>query len=123
MTRDEIIAQLRDIHLPPTRDVDFGLVFAWWPLALFAVAGIVLLGLAAWRRNAWRRAARERLRRIKTYRDRGERWRALLRLALDISRARIGCTPLPEAAYRAPQTIDDGDVAALAEHVRRATRR
>jgi hypothetical protein len=47
----------------------------------------------------------------------------LLRLALDISRARIGCTPLPEAAYRAPQTIDDGDVAALAEHVRRATRR
>ena len=34
MTVDEVIVQLRDIHLPPEANEGLGLEFAIWPLAV-----------------------------------------------------------------------------------------
>jgi hypothetical protein len=123
MTRDEIIAQLRDVHLPPGADSEFGFAIAWWPLAAYTLICAVIFVVALWRRGAWRREARSRLREIEALGDTGRRWRRLLDLALAVTRARGYRDSLPEAAYRAPKTVADEDVAILSEHVRRTSRR
>ena len=123
MTRDELIAQLRDIHLPAAADSPTGLDFALWPIAMFMVIWAVMLGLRFWRRNAWRRDARAALRRIEANPDRTEPWVALIDLAVRIAHIRGQVTPLPEIAYRAPNRVDVADARALVEHIRAETSR
>ncbi len=118
MTRDELIAQLRDIHLPPAADTPAVLDFSLWPIVVFAVIWAAMLGLRYWRRNAWRRDARDALRSIEADPDRTEQWATLLDLAVKIAHVRGRMARLPEIAYRAPDQIDDADTRALIVHLR-----
>ena len=122
MTVDEVIAQLRDIHLPPEADEGLGFTFSIWPLAVFATVCFAVFLVAAWRRSQWRREARAELRRLQADPNPLHRWPALLALASEISRLRAYCHPLPEAAFRAPDAVTGEDVAALAAHVKREIR-
>ena len=122
MTVDEVIAQLRDIHLPPEADEGLGFTFAIWPLAVFATVCFAVFLVAAWRRSQWRGEARSELRRIQADSNPLHHWPALLVLASEISRLRAYRHPLPEVAFRSPDTVTAEDVAALAAHVKRAIR-
>ena len=122
MTVDEVIAQLRDIHLPPEADEGLGFTFSIWPLAVFATVCFAVFLVAAWRRSQWRREARAELRRIQADSNPLHRWPALLSLASEISRLRAYRHPLPEAAFRSPDAVPAEDVAVLAAHVKRAIR-
>ena len=121
MTRDELIAQLRDIHLPPTGDDPSVLGFAVWPIIVFAFILLVTLGYRAWRLSAWRRDARAALRRIEGNLGPTEQWPALLNLAVRIARIRGRTTPLPEIAYRVPDKVDQATIQTLAAHIRAET--
>jgi len=123
MTRDEIITQLRDVHPPPGIGFEFGFAIASWPLLTYALICAVMFVVALWRRGAWRREARSRLREIEALDNTDRRWRRLLDLALAVTRASGYRDPLPDAAYRAPETVADEDVSILSEHVRRTSRR
>ena len=118
MTGDELIAQLRDIHLPPVTDNSTILDFALWPIAVFMLIWAVVLGVRFWRRNAWRRDARAALRRIESNSNRAEQWAALLDLAVRIAHIRGQATPLPEFAYCHPDRVDDADTLVLVQHIR-----
>ena len=118
MTLDEVNAQLRDIHLPPAAHEGLGFTFAIWPLAVFAAICFAVLLVATWRRSQGRREARAELRRIRADSNPLHQWPALLALALEISRLCAYRHPLPEVAFRAPDTLTTADVAALAAHVK-----
>lgn len=122
MTVDEVIVQLRDIHLPPDANEGLGLEFAIWPLAVFGIICFAVFVLAVWRRNQWRREARAELRRIQANSNPLYLWPALLSLALESSRLSGRRHPLPELAFQAPDTVTDDDVAALIAHVKKAIR-
>jgi len=122
MTVDEVIVQLRDIHLPPDANEGLGLEFAIWPLAVFGIFCFAVFVLAVWRRNQWRREARAELRRIQANSNPLYLWPALLSLALESSRLSGRPHPLPELAFQAPDTVTDDDVAALIAHVKKAIR-
>ncbi len=123
MTREELIAQLRDIHFPPLVDHVPGLDFAIWPIALLAMIWIGIRAVRFWRRNAWRRDVRAALKRIESRIDRAEQWPALLDLAIKIAHVRGRATPLPAIAYRRPDQIGDADMRALVRHIRAETSR
>ena len=122
MTVDEVIAQLRDIHLPPDSNAGFVFEFAIWPLAVFVALCFAVFVLVVWRRNQWRREARAELRRIQANSNSIYLWPALLSLALESSRLSGHRYPLPELAFQAPGTVTDEDVAALIEHVKKSIR-
>ncbi len=118
VTREDLIAQLHGVHLPAAA-VDTGdLGIAQWPLWSFAAIALVFAGIRWWRQNAWRREARAALRQIERVTDLQARWRALLDLAIRIAHVRGREDPLPAFAYRAPDTVGDGDADALARHIR-----
>ena len=122
MTVDEVIVQLRDIHLPPDANEGLGLDFAIWPLAVFGTICFTVFVLVVWRRNQWRRETRAELRRIQANSNSLYLWPALLSLALETSRLSGHRYPLPELAFQAPDTVTDEDVAALVAHVKKAIR-
>lgn len=56
MTVDEILADLRDIHLPATEVTPLGASgFDFWPLAMALALLAVIMLLRRWRAGAWRR--------------------------------------------------------------------
>ena len=122
MTVDEVIVQLRDIHLPPEANEGLGLEFAIWPLAVFATICFAVFVSLVWRRNQWRREARVELRRIQSNSHSLYLWPALLSLALESSRLSGHRHPLPELAFQAPESVTEEDVAALVAHVKKAIR-
>ncbi len=118
MTREEILAQLRGVHLPPSA-VDSGeVVIALWPLWTFLAIVLLLAAVRWWRQNTWRREARAALGQIEALADPIARWDALLDLSIRIAHVRDRVEPLPALAYRAPETIADDDTRALAKHIR-----
>ena len=122
MTVDEVIVQLRDIHLPPDANEGLGLEFAIWPLAGFGAICFAMFVLVVWRRNQWRRETRAELRRIQAGSSSLCRWPALLSLALESSRLSGHRYPLPGSAFQDPDTVTDEDVAALVAHVKKVIR-
>ena len=122
MTVDEVIAQLRDIHLPPEAHEGLGFTFAIWPLAVFGTICFAVFVLVVWRRAQWRRDTRAELRRIQANSNSLYLWPALLSLALESSRLSGHRYPLPESAFQAPDTVTDEDVVALVAHVKKAIR-
>ena len=122
MTVDEVIVQLRDIHLPPDANEGLGLEFAIWPLAVFGTICFAVFVLVVWRRNQWRRDTRAELRRIQANSNSLYLWPALLSLALESLRLSGHRYPLPESAFQAPDTVTDEDVVALVAHVKKAIR-
>ena len=122
MTVDELIIQLRDIHLPPDANRALDLGFAIWPLVVFGTISFTVFVLIVWRRNRWRREKRAELRRIQASAPSSSLWPALLSLALETSRLSGHRYPLPESAFQAPDTVTQEDVASLVAHVKKITR-
>jgi len=122
MTVDDLIIQLRDIHLPPEANNGLDLGFAIWPLVVFATISFTVFVLIVWRRNRWRREKRAELRRIQASGPSSSLWPALLSLALETSRLSGHRDPLPESAFQAPDTVTHEDVASLVAHVKKITR-
>ena len=118
MTREEILAQLRGIHLPPSAAESGDVGIAHWPLWTFLVLVLLFAAIRWWRQNAWRREARVALSQIEAETDPTVRWDALLDLSIRVARVRERGEPLPALAYRAPDTVADGEVQALAKHIR-----
>ncbi len=118
MTQEELLAQLRDIHLPADTTAATPLGFALWPIiALAFVLGGVWV-VRYWRRTAWRRQARVSLKAIEAERDLERRWSSLLTLAAQIARLSGRPEIVPTSAYQNPQAVTDEDVTALGAHLR-----
>ena len=122
MTVDELIVQLRDIHLPLDANEALGLEFAIWPLVVFGAISFSAFALMAWRRNRWRCEKRAELRRIQASAHSPSLWPVLLSLALETSRLSGHRYPLPESAFQAPDTVTQEDVASLVAHVKKVIR-
>lgn len=118
MTPEELVMQLRDIHLPPNAEPIQTNDFALWPIVVF----VVVVGSAAlirrWRRNAWRREVRAELRRIGREQDVQTRWSELQRLAKWISDHRGRRIALPVCAFRDPNSISAAEALELSAHLR-----
>ena len=95
MNRDELIAQLRDIHLPAEAVEAAPLDFAFWPIVAYLATTMLVLAIIYWRRSAWRREVHAELRRIEGNPDRQGRWLTLIALAVRVSRLRGLRAPLP----------------------------
>jgi hypothetical protein len=118
MTAQELLAQLRDIHVPadPGAATDTG--FALWPVIVFVVLLAALLMAGYRRRTAWRRQAGAALKIIEAEPDPARRWSALLRLAMQIARHCGRTDTIPQAVYRNPAAVTDADAAALCRYLR-----
>ena len=55
MKADDILAQLRDIHLPAELDAAPTIEFVVWPFVVLAIAVSAILVARLWNRNRWRR--------------------------------------------------------------------
>ena len=119
MTVDELIIQLRDIHLPPSANEGIGLGLAIWPLAVFGTISFSAFALMRWRRNRWRREKRAELRQIQANAASSSLWPALLSLALETSHLSGHRYPLPKTAFQSPDTVTQEDVDSLVAHVKK----
>ena len=119
MTQEELLAQLRDIHLPAEITTTPALGFALWPIIASALALGCILAVRYWRHTSWRRQARTVLRTIEADRDLTRRWSSLLMLAVQIGRTSGRPDIVPQSAYKNPRTVTDEDAAALCAHLRR----
>ena len=118
MTPQEILQELRDIHLPdpPTATAAGGL--AWEPFALLA-AIVAAAALAAWlRRSRWRRDARRELRASARIRPAAAQWPLLLDL-LRRSAPFAGAPPPPDCVFLPPDRISEAEVRELRTHIGR----
>lgn len=120
MTPEELLRDLRAIHLPEPVDPTPN-VLAFEP---FLVAGVLILvtALVAFRRRRlWRRRARALLLEIDREPTPGVRWSKLVALAAGVSRhARSG--PLPDCVFRPADRIGSEEVTAVRGYVRQTLR-
>ena len=119
MTPQDLLADLRDIHLPPTpgTEVDSGVALLPW-LLLLLVLGL-LLAAALWRRGVWRRQARARLAALDDLGDARREWAALIALSVEVAR-HAGPAVVPEAVYRDPAKIGRAEVDGLKRRIAEA---
>ncbi len=105
MTQEELLAQLRDIHIPAETTAALVIEgFALWPILAFALVLSSVLIAGYWRRTAWQRQARAALRAIEADRDITRRWSSLLTLAAQMARTAGRPDIVPGDAYQNPQT-------------------
>ena len=119
MMQQDLLGQLRDIHLPTTTIAAPAPGYALWPLIVFALALGAVLGAEYWRRTSWRRQARAALRTIEADRDRAQRWSSLVMLAVQMARISGRPDMVPSLAYKNPLVVTDEEAAALCTHLRR----
>lgn len=89
MTPEEILTDLRDIHMPDSAADGAGAALVLWPLLLVLLAALILVFLFWRRRSVWRRELLADLDRLKHQTgklDQRERW---ARLALLLRRFAI----------------------------------
>ena len=123
MKEDDVLAQLRDIHLPADLGAAAPFEFAAWPFIALAVVIAAILVTRYWNRNRWRRGAATDLSRIVRVEDQAAQWSLLLAFAGGLS-ARAGRPiNLPNLAYRRPESISDAEradlIATLSAELRR----
>ncbi len=120
MTPDELLRDLRDIHLPESPGGGGGFELAVEPFLILAIV-LLLLAVASWRRRRlWRRQVGARLRRI----DRGaapvEQWLQLLELVRQtgrLSRARP-----PDCVYLPMTRVGPDEIAQTRRYLRDSLR-
>lgn len=92
MKPEDLIADLRDIHLPPLERELAISGFASWPLLLFAAIVVFCIFQYWWRRNYWKRQVRNELVAIEKSAREGESVFAWRQLASLIRRIAIKVT-------------------------------
>ena len=118
MNEDDVLAQLRDIHVPADVGTAAPVDFAPWPFIVLAVVIGVILAIRYWTRNRWRRGAKTDLARIISVEDPSAQWSMLLAFAGGLSSRAGREITLPNLAYRHPASITDADRAELISHLR-----
>lgn len=99
MNEDDVLTQLRDIHLIGELDTGGTSQFAAWPFVVFAVVVGALMAARLWRRHRWRRSARADLSQIVSIEDDSARWAKLLTFACGLSARSGRAVNLPETAF------------------------
>ena len=107
MNEDEVIAQLRDIHLPAELERMVTTGFAGWPFLVLAVIVFVILTVRFWKRSQWRWRARAELSRIRTIEDPSKQWGMLLKFAVGLSDRSGRPITLPPTAFMQPEVLSD----------------
>lgn len=109
MSEDDVLAQMRDIHMPAELAAAPPVEFASWPFVALAVVIAAILIVRLWRQRQWRRAARSELARIVAVKDSAAQWSMLLRFAASLSERARRTVALPALIYRRPETISDAE--------------
>ncbi len=123
MNEEDVLAQLRDIHLPAELAASTSIEFAAWPfIALGIVVGVVLV-TRHWNRNRWRRLSSADLSRIVRVEDHAAQWSMLLRFAGGLPDRAGRPLTLPNVAYRRPESISDAEKAELIDTLSAELRR
>lgn len=115
MTPEEILRELRDIHLPPAVEAaDPGFSFApFLILALAAIVGAMIMWL---RRRRWRRPAQARLRKAGMAGSPCAAWAEMIGLLGDL--ARIGrAGVVPDCAHLPPGRVGPAEQDRLRRHL------
>ena len=118
MTEEEVLAQLRDIHLPADLAGAAPLAFALWPFLVLTGLVCLVLVLRLVGRNRWRRAATEELARISAVQDPANQWQMLLAFATSISERAGRPFALPDIAFKRPEQISDAERTAFVDYLR-----
>ena len=120
MTPEELLRDLRDIHLPEAAG-GAGFDIALGPF-LFLLVALILLAVLAWLRGRfWRFQARARLRRIDAAAEPRKQWPQLLVLVRQIGRLSGGTAP-PDCVYLPPERVGPQEVATARRYLREALR-
>lgn len=109
MKPEDILEQLRDIHLPEAGGPPLASTFALWPFLVFAGFVLVVAIARMIGRNRWRRSARAELAEIADIADPDLRWTGLLTFASTLSERSGRAITLPEVAFRNPNAIDPAE--------------
>ena len=123
MNNDEVLSQLRDIHLPEVADTGAGAGFAIWPFIVFGTIVCVILAIRIWNRNAWRRQARNELAAILSVDDPETRWARLLRFASELPERAGRRISLPRITFQRPEALDEGARSELVDFLNAELRR
>lgn len=123
MTPEALIAQLRDIHLPPDAGGGWLDDFALWPFMVLGAAVLALIAVRAWRYLGHRHAARTKLNNILRTADPRQQWPLLLSFASQLADNSKRRTPLPNIAYHRPESVTDAERQAFVEYLRNEIKR
>ncbi len=107
MNEDDVLGQLRDIHLPENAVFGSATGFALWPFIVLGTVICLVLIIRYWNAARWRRAARRDLADIMEIEDPAERWQNLLAFASSLSDRSGRTVSLPETAFQRPEILDD----------------
>lgn len=109
MKEDDLLLQLRDIHLPPELQAAPATDLALWPFVVFALLTATILAARHFNRNRWRRRAKADLSQILTTSDPTAQWTMLLAFASQLSSLSGRSITLPNAAFLRPESVTDVD--------------
>lgn len=123
MKEDQVLTQLRDIHVPADLGAAVPIAFAPWPFVILAIILGAALMVRVWTRVRRRQQAGADLARIVGVEDPAEQWGRLLAFAGGLAERMGRRVTLPDLAYRRPETITDADRAAFIEHLHAELRR
>lgn len=107
MNEDEVLTQLRDIHLPGELEQTVNSGFAVWPFVVLALFVLMILVVRFWKRNHWRRHARMELSRILSINDPAAQWSLLLEFASALSTRSGRSVNLPQIAFMRPENLSE----------------
>lgn len=123
MREDDVLAQLRDIHVPAELGAAASIGFAAWPFIALAVLVGAILVTRFWNRNHWRRSAKTDLSRIVRIEDQAAQWSMLLAFGGGLPDRAGRPITLPDLAYRRPESITDAERAAFIAYLGAELRR
>ena len=117
MSPEEILRDLRDIHLPSSPEAALPARLAPEPFYILA-AVLLALGLVWWRRRTtWRREAAAELDAALADTEQAQRWSRLTMLLRQVGRYRKSRPP--DCLFLPPERIGAAEIGVLAGHIRR----
>ncbi len=120
MTPDQLLEDLRDVHLPKSPAGGGGFELAIEPFLILA-AVLLLLAAVAWRRRRlWRHHVKARLRRIDGAAPPVEQWPQLLELVRQS--ARLSRARPPDCVYLPTTRIGPDEIAQTRRYLRDSLR-
>lgn len=119
MSPEEILAELRDIHLPAPVESHLPVTFAPEPFYVLAIV-LAAMALLWWRRRTiWRREAASELAAALAEDAPERKWRRLVDLLGKVARHRHA--EPPACVFLPPEQIGQAEIEALAAHIRALT--
>ncbi|MDJ0981961.1 MAG: DUF4381 family protein [Kiloniellales bacterium] len=120
MTPEELLRDLRDIHLPVVSGGGSGFELAIEPFLILAALLLLLGAVSLRRRRLWRHQARAQLRRIDDTAAPVEQWPQLLELVRQT--ARLSRARPPDCVYLPMARIGSAEIALTRRYLRDSLR-